>query len=519
MQGIHAVTGPQAAKLLEQAVDAERRARRDEALDLLAGCAEWPTPYQEQGLLLRADVLTAREAIAGLQELAAHADAFNTADARVGYFLSSARAYMKARNLDAAEAMLESAQAALGEAHESRAYEVAYARARLSWNRREYDPQNEDLAFAIRSSDAAVRFNALNLRAWMHAGHENYRATMADLVACLRVYREHGLACGIANVAGCVQSIFGISYELLDFNAEREAELVFDTIEWTPDLESIRYQSLRSLAWCAFLRGDSARAQWLLKDSKDAAPSDAWKTMAHVDRAYIARVNLNDAWAAEELYEAHGLARKVDWHATRDEERMALVMLAVLFAPIDLGHAQRYVSTFIELGSGNLSPAIEASHDPRRAVAAQKYAAGRVHGMLGNKSLGIRNLEEAYRMFSELEFDFRAALVAEALYELTNDTRWQQTACIHAAKFPACAIAQRLNAPALQSKNDEPEGLTLTQRQIAIAHCQGVEVEDLSRRFSRSTFTIEKQLQAIYAAFGVRSRSGLRDELHRRGLL
>jgi DNA-binding CsgD family transcriptional regulator len=46
-----------------------------------------------------------------------------------------------------------------------------------------------------------------------------------------------------------------------------------------------------------------------------------------------------------------------------------------------------------------------------------------------------------------------------------------------------------------------------------------VEIDELSRRFSRSTFTIEKQLQDIYAAFGVRSRTGLRDELHRRGLL
>jgi DNA-binding CsgD family transcriptional regulator len=519
MQGINAVTGPQAANLLDRAREAERRARRDEALELVEQCAEWPAPYQEQGLLFRADVLTAQDAISGLQELAAHADAFTSPDARTGYLIASARAYMKARNLDAAEAMLDNAQAALAGASEARAYELAYARARLSWNRREYDPLNEDLAFAMRSGDPALRFNALNLRAWMHAGLEDYRSTLSDLVGCLRIYKEHGVECGLVNVATCVQSVLGFSFEVLDFDAEREAEQAFEAIEWTPQIQLARFASLRGLAFCAFLRGDSARAQWLFKDSKDAAPSAAWKAMAHVDRAYVARINGNEAWAAEELHDAHAIGRTVDWRSTRDEERMALVTLAVLLAPIDLGQAQRYVSTFIELGSDNLNPAIEASHDPRRAVAAQKYAAGRVHTMLGNSALGGRNLEESYRIFSAIEFDFRAAVVAQALYELSGDTRWLETARVHAAKFPNSALARQLNEAGSAKKNSDLAGLTPTQRQMALAHCQGLDNEELSRRFSRSTFTIEKQLEDIYAAFGVRSRNALRDELHRRGLL
>jgi DNA-binding CsgD family transcriptional regulator len=94
-----------------------------------------------------------------------------------------------------------------------------------------------------------------------------------------------------------------------------------------------------------------------------------------------------------------------------------------------------------------------------------------------------------------------------------------QNARVHSAKFPNCALAQRLAAQPAGKKDDDLQGLTLTQRQIALAHYQGVDNDELSRRFSRSTFTIEKQLKDIYAAFGVRSRSGLREELHRRGLL
>lgn len=519
MQGIHAVTGPQAAELLERALEADLRAKRDEALDLLAGCAEWPAPYGEQGLLLRADALTARDAIAGLQELAAHSDAFTSPDGRVGYLLASARAYMKARNTDVAQAMLESAEKALEGASEGRQHELAYLKARMSWNRREYDPQNEDLALALRSSDPALRFNALNLRAWMHAGLEDYRSTMRDLVGCLQLYKQHGYACGLSSVALCLQSALGLGWELMDLEAEREAEDVFDSVEWTPEIAVHRFLCLRSLAWYAFLRGDSARAQWLFKDSKEEAPTQAWKVMAHVDRAYVARLNANEPWAAEELHEAHAIARTLDWHSTRDEERAALITLAVLFAPLDLGHAQRYVSTYIELGPNSLNPNIEASHDPRRITAHQKYAAGRVQAMLGHKDLAARTLEESYQIFSALDHDFRAAMSAEALHELTGDDRWLENARVHAGKFPKCALSRHLSENGARKEESSVSGLTPTQRQIAIAHCQGLSDEELSRRFSRSTFTIEKQLEGIYNAFGVRSRAGLRDEFHRLGLL
>lgn len=519
MQGTNAVTGAQAADLLERALEANRRACRDEALELLAGCAEWPAPYNERGTLLRAEVLAARDAIAGLQELAAHADGFTSPDGRLGYLIASARAYMKARNYDAAEAMLDSAQAALHGENDPHRHAIAYARARLQWNRREYDPQNEAIALALRSPDPSLRFDALNLRAWMHAGLEDYRSQLQDMLGCIRLYEQHGHLCGLASVALCLQSTLVLAWEMNDTDAVHEAEAAFDAIAWTPDIAVHRFLCLRALAWHAFLQGDSARAQWLFKDSKDDAPTPAWKVMAHVDRAYVARINLNEAWAAEELHEAHAVARTVAWHSTRDEERMALITLAVLFAPTDLGHAQRYVSTYIELGTDNLNPSIEASHEPRRSIAHQKYAAGRVHAMLGNTSLAIRSLEEAYEIFAHIEHDFRAALVAQALHDLTGNERWLQNARMHAEKFPKSALALRLTEErASTAPGDLPE-LTGAQRQIAIAHCQGLDDLELSRRFSRSTFTIQKQIDTIYAAFGVRSRAALRDELHRRCVL
>ncbi|HKU68077.1 MAG TPA: hypothetical protein VJP85_09890 [Candidatus Baltobacteraceae bacterium] len=485
---------------------------------MLAECGDWPAPYNEQGLLLRAEALTARDPIAGLGELAAHSDAFTSREGHIGYLIASARAYARARNSDTADDMLNAAESELNGEPGIYADQIAYLRAWQQWNNREYDPANAHLAIALRSQDPAIRLTALNLRSWMFAGLEDYPQQLNELLQCVRLYQQHGPDCDIAAVALIMQNTLVLAWELNDAEAVAEAETAFNTIEWTPDIEVRRFLCLRALAWHAFLQGESARAQWLFKDSKDLAPTPAWKAMAHVDRAFVARSVLNEAWATEELYQAHAIARAIEWQTTRDEERMALITLAIMFAPIDLGQAQRYVSTYIQLGSENLDPTLGAAHEPRRSIAHQKYAAGRVQAMLGNAAAAIRALEAAYEIFSQIEHDYRAALAAQALFDLTHDDTWLKLARGHATRFPNSALAQRLN-DAQPCNTPQMDGLTAAQRQIAIAHCQGADSEELSRRFSRSTFTIEKQLHAIYDAAGVDSRAALRDVLHRRGLL
>lgn len=62
------------------------------------------------------------------------------------------------------------------------------------------------------------------------------------------------------------------------------------------------------------------------------------------------------------------------------------------------------------------------------------------------------------------------------------------------------------------------DSLTPFQLQIARAHWSGLEIEALSKRFSRSIYTIERHIGEVYAAFGVATSSALRDEALRRGL-
>ncbi len=483
----------QAARLVQDAVEALRRARRSDALAILQDCADWPAPYDEQAWLIRAEILTHEDAVRALEDLAAHSDAFKTSEGQFGYYIASARAYTKARNFDAAAGMLDSAEALLTGPDDPNRARVAHHRTRLMWSVSDYDPRSEHFAYSTRDPDPAVRFAALVVRAWMYGSLEQYREQLQELLAALQMFKAHGYRCDLTMVATALQSTLQLAFELGDNDAVRSAAGVYETIDWTPDIQVYRFLCLRSLAWHDFLQGEPARAQWLFKDSKELAPTQAWKVIAHVDRAYVARINGNEIWATEELHQAHSLARSIQWQMTHDEERVALMMLAVLFAPLDMAQAQRYVSTYIRIGKDAMDPTIGAAHDSRRAIAHEKYAAGRVQAVLGNPALAVRQLETSYQIFSQIEHNYRAALAAQALYELTKEETWLRAARSHAAIFPKSALYQKLSEDADEPEDEVFDSLTATQRQIARAYCYGADLEEISQRFSRSVFTLQKQ--------------------------
>ncbi len=204
----------------------------------------------------------------------------------------------------------------------------------------------------------------------------------------------------------------------------------------------------------------------------------------------------------------------MQWGATIGEERMALISLAVMFAPTEMAQAQRYVSTYIRLGTEGIDPTLGAAHQ-RRTQALEKYASGRVQAMLGNKLSAVKHLESAYEIFSQIHHEFRAALAAQALYELTEDDAWNEMAVAHARSFPNSALCRGVSEPRAGAAVGTMTKLSNSQRQLAMALCEGAGIDELSRRFSRSEFTLKKQIDAIYETFGVSSTMALRKVLVR----
>lgn len=484
------------------------------AIDLLVDCEDWNAPLDERAMLLRAEIALRRDPVSALEMLARVNDLFVTPEGRFGYYLASGKAYAHSRNPGAAADMFASAAAIVADGYPAGAHALAYQRARLAWLQQQFDPASPDIALALASDDPSLRFETLAVRAWMHAGLGHFGAQLSDLVAAIAVANENLYVCDVRSVGRVLHSLFRSALELGDQSATEAGERVYARIIWTDDTREEHFLVLRALAWNAFLGGQSARAQWLFRDSKEVAPSDAWKVMAHVDRSFVARLNGNDAWATDELFEAHALARTVVWSETRGEERQALSMLAILFAPVDMAQAQHYVSTYIRMGVENLDASLGITQD-RRAEGYSLYAMGRVQQMLGNAASARKALEEAYEIFVAAEYNFRAALVAEALGDLTQDASWAVRAREHAGHFPKSALYAYLASPAIKNEGS-PVGLSPFHRKLGSALCEGLDVPELSRRFSRSEFTIRREVQALYEALDVTSLAQLRGRFEER---
>lgn len=502
---------------LEEARELLRTGRYEAALARLNGYEGWPSPQHERAILLRAETLLKRDPVDALEILARSSDMLRGEETLFDYYLLSGVAYAGSRNFDGAAEMFALAYRA-ADNDSSRLASVAYHRARLRFMRGDFEPSDTDFALALTHPDPGLRLSALQVRAWMHAGQGNYRAQITDLRAAIALARENPSRMDYHTVARMIHSLLYVARETGDFTACDDARELYESMDWPPELADAQFVCLRALAWDAFLRGDSARAQWLLRDSKEIAPTDAWGVVSHVDRAYVARMNHNEPWARDELMQAQAQARTVVWAATTDEERAALVLMAVLFAPVDMGQAQRYVSTYMRLGNDSIDPTLAISND-RRALGFAQYATGCVNQVLGNKESAIASFEAAYKIFDEAEHHFRAALAAQGLAEVTGATVWIERARQHAGAFPKSAFYKYLTDRISKKATPWIEGLSPMQRQLALSLCEGLDNQQLSKRFSRSEFTIKREVQALYDLFNVRSRNALRGLLEERGVL
>lgn len=504
------MTGGLSSNHLTQANALRQAGQYAEALRLLEGCEDWAAPENARGALLKAQILVRREPARTLEFLAATQDLFETAEDRFAYYVTSGRAYTYVRNFEAAAEMAQRAQELAEQVGAAAQCWLWYQRAQLRLVQRQFDPKDADVEKLLAQNDPNSMFLGRMIRAYMHAGAGDYAAQSADLRAAVQIATAHPGSCDLALLALQVHALLRLGLETGDLAAMQAGSDGFAWIPWTDDLETDRFLCLRALGWSAFLRGEPAQAQWLFKDSKAFATNDAWRVMAHVDRAYVARMNGNEPWAAEELAAAHAIARTVDWADFRGEERQALVMLATLYAPTDMARAQNYVSLYMQLGKEGISPNVALAND-RRAAAFEKYAMGRVQQVIGNDKLAVATLREAYDIFSAAGYRFRAALTAFALFEATGDGSWIERARTDAEIYPNSALYRRLAQQPAEPIAMPLRDLTPLQRQIVFALCEGQELGELSKRFSRSAFTLERHVNAIYKHFGLKNRAGLRD--------
>jgi DNA-binding CsgD family transcriptional regulator len=508
--------GKTIADSLRDARIALRSAWYDATLELLDGCEDWPSDDRESAIVMKAEALGRRDPVGAVAYLASVHDLPTSTVGRFNFAIEFGKAHAGVRDFSSAASRYEEARVLAGAVPDGN-HTMAYHDLRMRWLRRECDVSAPEVALAIAHPDPNIAAAAYAYRAWLHAGNGNYVGHVADLRKCLEYATlPTPEPIDVVTFATSLHALAQTAFETADAEGIAAAREAMQAINWTPGVAAHQFLAMRAMGWDAFMRGRAGEAQWMFKDARALAPSAAMRITTHADRAYVARMSRNEAWAIDELAEADRLAYDFPWDSISGEERVVLVILAVLHAPHDAARAQRYASKFSQIGTENVDPKVDL-HGNRRAVAHAKYAQGRIEQTLGRREAAVTLLQEAYALFDGVAYHYRATLAAAALAELTGEVKWRDASTRHAAYYPDCPLASYADE-VVAREEALPATLSPFQRQVARALWTGAEASELSRRFSRSVYTIQHQIDAVFDAFGVGSRGALLQEARRRGL-
>lgn len=512
----HTADAASAADPLRAARVALRTAMYDAALELLHGCEGWPAALAEEAVVLKAETMARRDPVAALGYLTMVEDLVSSPAGRFNLALQFGKAHSAVRAFSPAESRYTDARRLASRVADGAAT-MAYHDMRMRWFRRECDANAPEVVLAVAHPDPSIASAAYAIRAWFHATNERYDLHVADLrraVAFATLPAREPV--DVAALATSVHALAQVAFETADGDAIADARRAADALAWTADVRTHHFATTRVLGWDAFMRGRAAQAQWAFSDARRLAPTAAWRVLSHADRAYVARMSGNEFWAAEELAKADALAGDVAWATAYGEARQLLVVLAVLHARTDAPRAQRYAALYAQIGTESADPTLALDRDVR-AIAHAKYAQGRIDQTLGRDEAAIASLREAYEIFDRASFHYRATLCAGALAELTGSAHWRDASIRHANAYPDCPLATFAERSD-RRRDAMPGALSPLQRQIAGALFAGADTDELSHRFSRSRYTIERHVEAVFASFGVTSHTALLDEARRRKL-
>lgn len=273
--------------------------------------------------------------------------------------------------------------------------------------------------------------------------------------------------------------------------------------EWPPDLRVQRFQGFKAVAWAKALNGDYFNAFRYLRRSEQSAPTKPWRVIALLDRAYLARCVKEQRWSRQELAEAEDLAERVEWRSTQNEERVALLLMAELLAPVDSARAAYYLARYREVLES--TPLAHYTKSPR-AEALVAYVEGIVHSVSDHKRAAVVAFERALNIYEGIQYDWRAGRCALRLYELTHEQRFKEIAEERLRHYSASWLGEELHELA---KREARVHLPPMQRRVLEEIQAGHDTAEIARRLGRSAHTVKNHIKMIFKAYKVNSRPAL----------
>ncbi|HKU67401.1 MAG TPA: hypothetical protein VJP85_06485 [Candidatus Baltobacteraceae bacterium] len=305
----------------------------------------------------------------------------------------------------------------------------------------EYAAQERTIERSLESPYPVDRAQAYSHRSWIAARREDFRAQIRDLLSALQEHEESGYLDQYAFTI-VLLALAALCREIPTTGIVERVRGAARHVRSTEGTVSSRFQLLRVLGWIDALQGNEISALSRFREAEAAVPSEFWNVFCLVDRAYLARAMQRRHAARDALRRAEIDASRLPWENTRDEERLVLLTIAQLFAPENPALAERYLAAFRSLKTG--MHARMGWIGDRRTRALQLYPHGIALLHLGERSAALDMLKEAWRIFTDVEYGWRAALCAFDLYEATAEPQWLERAREQIAPWPQSWVAREV---------------------------------------------------------------------------
>ena len=276
---------------------------------------------------------------------------------------------------------------------------------------------------------------------------------------------------------------------------------------WSPDFAVNHFQALKAIGWTKALQGDQLNCFRYLRKAQQVAPTAPWAAMVHLDRAYFAQSSGERQWSINEIAAAEELVESIDWDATQNEERVALLLFAELFSGTDAEKASYYIARYNALDKLR-SPLLHFAFD-QRLKALSDYANGVVREGKPGFDDAVNDLRAAWSTFDRIGYNWRAGRAAMHLFKMTGQSRWRRLAVEELKHYEHSWLWTDLSNMSPRGTRTRRAELTLSQERIFRMICDGLSTDAIARKLGRSKSTVRNHLKVVFKAFGVRSRPAL----------
>jgi DNA-binding CsgD family transcriptional regulator len=292
--------------------------------------------------------------------------------------------------------------------------EINYERALAQFVAQRRDDARVTLR-AIRPYPDIVSVKAIELEGRLYSACGDYRSAHAAFSTALTALKT------------CPEIDMSLRASLLCKFAEIVAELDDDqgdrlvqeteSVTWSQIVVGEQVQTLRYIGLVHRRAGRLDEAMRLFGEASSIAPGSPWQVLGVAECACLC-IDQESSWGARGyVAQAQCLVEQIEWATVRDEQRMALLVLAQALARLKDAVAARTLLEMYRHTSQSQSPKADTAVNDDRLSTYAQHTTGLVHAACGDVATGREVLSGVHLAWSRIGYRWRAL---EALNDIKH---------------------------------------------------------------------------------------------------